>query len=85
MQFRLHLQLQLYKRSMLIWKDINTSHRGLIRRDWGKKYVRLLRFVRNSNIKLQLISKITNFNRLAIKAIFRSLVNNYLNRNIIIV
>lgn len=50
-----------------------------------KKYVRLLRFVRNSNIKLQLISKITNFNRLAIKAIFRSLVNNYLNRNIIIV
>lgn len=51
-----------------------------------KKYVRLLRFVRNSNIKLQLIGKMTNFNRLAIiKAIFRSLVNNYLNRNIIIV
>lgn len=50
-----------------------------------KKYVRLLIFVRNSNIKLQLIGKITKFNRLAIKAIFHSLVNNYLNRNIIIV
>lgn len=35
-----------------------------------KKCVRLLRFVRNSNIKLRLISKITKFNRLAIKAIF---------------
>lgn len=50
-----------------------------------KKCVRLLRFVRDSNIELQLISKITKFNRLAVKAMFSQFSTNNLNRNIIIV